>query len=546
MDHTYEQNALLLVGGKFVNSGEDSCIYLDGPVGCVSNTLVVADPSYDPNDKSLVSRIIPKNGKEFVNQMNVRKAIDRLDLKYPGLRFREHFNVAVATCTPLMTKEDLKSDLIPSYCDATLLPDKALRSTGPKFNYTNFITTRQGPNLRDAYKEPKVYFRKAFFELMNTTVALNCEEILHYDLHSGNIAWTTDPFPKKTLVLFDWGRCVLDYNDFLKKLVEDEKFFKSRENLSQYNFQKAILNKLIGTQSYKQYIAEHARRDKSHLSKLEKLFFAWDTFSLLHFLATKKIPGMEDFASEISGNNAKKLGKNAGETGRLLIENAILTAQIPTDSNGKGKILFRDYLWGIIANLFKQKPVYQQGNLYVSTYTTGTLSDASNTIIEPEEFAPEALEDSDGTWPDSSSHSRSKSRSIIDLISMSRSRSKPLTPCSPGKFRHPVTKRCVNKWSPSLFVQKKMQEKYQEKQQSIIDLISMSKSSKKSPQKKKKSLKKKSGAKKSNSPCSPGKVRDIRTKRCRERKKPGPRPKSSCPKGKVRDKKSKRCRSSRR
>jgi len=514
MDPTNEQNDLLLVGGKFVNQGEDSCIYLDGPVGCVPGTLD-AGPFYNPNDLSLVSRIIPKKGDEIANQIEVRKAIDRLDLKYPGLRFREHFNVAVATCTPLMRNEDLKSDLRPNYCTASNLKDKDLRTVGPKYKYTNFLTTRQGPNLGNSYKEPKVYFRKAFFELMNTTVALNSEEILHYDLHSGNIAWTIDPFPKKTLVLFDWGRCVLNYNDFLKVLIRDEKFFKSKENLSQYNFQKEILKDIIGAQSYKQYIALHPTKGQSLLSPLEKLFYSWDTFSLLHFLSTKNIPGMEDFSAEAQFKEIAHR-KNAGETGRLLLKNAILGIQFPALN---GKIIFRDHLWGIIATLFKQKPVYQQGNVYVSTFTTGGPKKdiIDNTVYT--EFAPGALEDSEeldldleeeeeGTRPYSGSLTRSRSRSIIDLVSRSP--------------------------------------------QSIIDLVSKSPNARKkkspNPKKKKKTSpkKKKSNRSKSKRPCSPGKVRDTRTKRCRERRKPGPQPKSGCPKGKVRDKYSKRCRSSRR
>ena len=518
MDHTNEQNDLVLVGGKFVNQGEDSCIYLDGPVGCVPNTLVVADPSYNPNDLSLVSRIIPKTENEIANQIEVRKAIDRLDLKYPGLRFREHFNVAVATCTPLMTKEDLKSDLRPNYCTARNLKDKDLRTVGPKYKYTNFLTSRQGPNLGNSYKEPKVYFRKAFFELMNTTVALNSEEILHYDLHSGNIAWTIDPFPKKTLVLFDWGRCVLNYNDFLKVLLRDEKFFKSKENLSQYNFQKAILQEIIGTKSYKQYIAEHPKKGQFLLSPLEKLFYSWDTFSLLHFLTTKNIPGMQDFSAEAKFTS-DVLRKNAGETGRRLITNAILLEKYPAL---KGNIIFRDHLWGIIATLFKQKPVYQQGNSYVSTYTTGGPKKdiIDNTVYEG--FAPGALEDSEGldldldldleegTLPYSASRSRSRSRSIIDLVSRSPQSIIDLVSKSQNQRKKKSPNRRKKK-SPSL-------------------------KKKTSPQKKKKSAKKSKN-------CSPGKVRDIRTKRCRERRKPGPRPKSSCPKGKVKDKYSNRCRS---
>jgi hypothetical protein len=70
-----------LTGGKFVASGNYTCVYLDPPVGCQPGTLV-ADESYDPNDKSLVSRIAPKSEKEYSNQLDVKKAITELDKKY--------------------------------------------------------------------------------------------------------------------------------------------------------------------------------------------------------------------------------------------------------------------------------------------------------------------------------------------------------------------------------------------------------------------------------------------------------------------------------
>jgi hypothetical protein len=234
---------------------------------------------------------------------------------------------------------------------------------------------------------------------------------------------------------------------------------------------------------------------------------------------------MEDFAAEAKFTT-DFLGKNAGETGRRLIRNAILLTKFPAVN---GNIIFRDHLWGIIATLFKQKPVYQQGNLYVSTYTTGGPKKdiIDNTVYT--EFAPGALEDSEeldldleeeGTRPYSGSLTRSRSRSIIDLVSRSPQSIIDLVSKSPNarKKKSPNPKK---KKSPSPKKKKK----------------------KTSPSPKKKKSNRSKSKKKS---CSPGKVRDTRTKRCRERRKPGPQPKSGCPKGKVRDKYSKRCRSSRR
>jgi hypothetical protein len=241
---------------------------------------------------------------------------------------------------------------------------------------------------------------------------------------------------------------------------------------------------------------------------------------------------MEDFAAEAKFTT-DVLGKNAGETGRRLITNAILLTKFPAVN---GKIIFRDHLWGIIATLFKQKPVYQQGNLYVSTYTTGSPKKdiIDNTVYT--EFAPGALEDSEeldldldedleeeGTRPYSGSLTRS--RSIIDLVSRSPQSIIDLVSKSPNarKKKSPNAKK---KKSPNPKKKTSPSPKKKKKKTSPKKKSNRSKSKKKS--------------------CSPGKVRDTRTKRCRERRKPGPQPKSGCPKGKVRDKYSKRCRSSRR
>jgi hypothetical protein len=363
-----------LRGGKFVNQGADSCIYMDGPVGCVPGTLVVEDPSYNVNDKSLVSRIIPKTDREFTNQAEVRKAIERLDIKYQGLRFKEHFNVAIATCTPLFTEKDLQSDLEPKYCTVKSNKKMNLNTIGAKNEYINFLTKRQDATLEQYIKEPKLsktYFRKAFFETMNTVVALNCENVLHYDLHSGNIAWTMDPFPQKTLVLFDWGRCVLGYKQFLKTLGEDKYLMDPKENYSQFNYQRQIINIIIGNETLKEYIKKNTELKDKYLTQLEKLFFAWDTYSMLHFLSKKKFSGMEDFSLEKVGRGKKHI---SGKYAKQLINQAVSVINFPRIKNHvKGSTLFRDYMWGIIAQVFKQKPVYKDGNLYVSTFVRNNV-----------------------------------------------------------------------------------------------------------------------------------------------------------------------------
>ena len=460
---------LQLSGGDFFREGSFSCVYKNPLVDCVPGTLQGYDSSYDPNDKTLVSRIVPKDDEdEFVNQGEVRRIINVLDQKYQGLRFKDHFNVAIATCTPRIRQRDI----FPDQC--SLYPD--LNSIGDKYKYLNFITKLQGEDLGKNIAVPnaKIYFRKAFFDVMNATVALNSEGFIHYDLHPGNIGWSTHPWPNKTLVIFDWGSSIFGYKTFINHLIKSNLFKGDyAKTRPQFDFQREILRKIIlneslsvGNESLK-IVAERQIKDTVYLTSLEKLFFAWDTYSLLYQMAKIKYPGLEDFTEDsLQLYSDKFTNKNiSGKTALKLLDDLILTTRIKKND----KSVWVQELWNIIAYVFKERPIYRRGLTYVSSFSGHGLKHSDEMIAE-ELFHPDA---GSRRRSKSRSRSRSKSRSIIDLISMSRS------------------------------------------PQSVIDLISMSRS--RSPIKKKKSKGKKK------SPCPQRKVRDVKTRRCRERKKPGPK-----------------------
>jgi hypothetical protein len=460
---------LQLSGGDFFKEGSFSCVYKNPLVDCVPGTLQGYDSSYDPNDKTLVSRIVPKDDQdEFVNQEEVRRIINVLDQKYQGLRFKDHFNVAVATCTPRITQRDIYPD------KCSLYPD--LNSIGDKFKYINFITKLQGEDLGKNVSVPnaKIYFRKAFFDVMNATVALNSEGFIHFDMHPGNIGWSTHPWPQKTLVIFDWGSSIFGYKKFIDYIILANLFkgeyAKSRP---QFDFQREILIKIIGNESLPvgndslKIVAERQNKDTVYLTSLEKLFYAWDTYSLLYQMAKIKYPGLEDFTEDsLKLYGDKFTTKNiSGKTALKLVDDLILTTRIKKND----KRVWVQELWNIIAYVFKERPIYRRGLTYVTSFSGHGLK-RSDEMIAEELFHPDAGSRRRSKSRSSKSRSRSKSRSIIDLISMSRS------------------------------------------PQSVIDLISMSRSSIK---------KKKSKGKKS--PCPQRKVRDVKTRRCRERKKPGPK-----------------------
>jgi hypothetical protein len=421
-----------LNGGKFLAEGEYTCVYADPPVGCVPGTLQTS-VDYNPNDTTLVSRLAISSGKEFSNQTDVRNAMIRLDQKYPGLRFKDHFNIAVATCTPRMVNEDLQPDT----CSVRSLKN-IVDTPGDKPNVINFLTRRQGPDLTNSNEvfkgmplnEKRIKFRKAYFDLMNATVALNSEEIIHYDMHSGNIGWTVDPWPNKTLVIFDWGQSISGYDNFLKVLLKDIRDLEDLKMYDQYILQVQTLEKIAFTKDniIKLIKQEQVEPKGYYFSSLEKLFFAWDTYSLIIKVYSEKLPGLEDFLSEKLGD------KDAFLSGKFMLElldNFILKVNI-----SRNKDLFIQEIWNIIAAAFNETPVYKLGSNFVTNFTGASLPVRKYNIQNKSRSKKYQSK-------------KNKTRKVYSVsITPTKSKMKRSRVCANGKVLDKKNKRCRNPKKP--------------------------------------------------------------------------------------------------
>lgn len=484
-----------LTAGKFIAEGQYTCVYLDPPVGCVPGTLK-ASLDYNPNDTSLVSRLAINSGKEFSNQTDVRNAMIRLDEKYPGLRFKDHFNIAVATCLPRMTMEDLQ----PKLCAVKDLKT-IVNKPGDKLNVINFLTRRQGPDLADTdevfkgmpVNEKRVKFRKAYFDLMNAAVALNSEEVIHYDMHSGNIGWTQDPWPSKTLVIFDWGLSILGYDTFLKILIRDVKDLNDLKKYSQFKLQAEVITKIAKTTSKDKIKAllklEQVKPKGDYFTSFEKLFFAWDTYSLINKIYKENYPGLEDFSEKKLGKSKKYL---SGQFLIQLLNNVVLTVKI-----FRKKDIFIQEIWNIIAAAFKETPVYKLGSNYVTTFSGSGLPiefEQTSFVSVPKSKSLEKSPFRSVSRSSSKSLSRSPSRSKVRNYKSSRSRSTRKTSRTRTRKVYKVS-----------ITPKKSKSRVRKIKRVAIK------------------IKVKNQERKIKNTCSKGKVLDKNSRRCRNPKKRGPK-----------------------
>jgi hypothetical protein len=579
--------SLDLEGGKFLGQGSATCVYKPR-IECAPGTIQGI-----PSDTNYVSRMVPKDEKEFQNQIEVREAIKRLDSKYIGLRFADHFNVAVATCTPVIREEDLQPNQDKKICSLKGFED--LQSVGVKEKYINFITKVQGKNLNEYqnfsikntdYAEVKKRFRTAFFELMNATIALNSEGIVHYDLHSNNIAWTTDNFPQKNLVIFDWGFSQNGFDNFIqylcKEVVNKEGRPDGRPNFknlltmystySQYELQLKVLKKIFGVmknidKTVKIIETEYSpSKLKTYptLTSLEKLFYCWDTYSLVNQLLKANYPGLQDLKSNTF---FKVRGKSDLNPEKILYSLDALVLQTGFNREG-GLQVFVKSLWGLVGFAFNEQPVVRDASTFQYGYKKFLPNEDQNLAAnqqfeEVKNALPSRLRLSsssmhsppspvrgafvDGLSPspafnvlksvgvrspfasvqgslylkqsltNRNKKSSSRSRKPVSVRSRSKSHSKPVSVRSRSRSHsNPVkSKTCSGNM--------------------VLDSRSKSCRERKKPGPKSKS--RSTSRSKSKSPCPRNMVRDKISKKCRERKKPGRKP--SCPPGRDRKSKSK-------
>ena len=352
-------------GGRFYKQGADTCVYLDPPVQCIPGT-VKAGPFYDANDKSLVSRISHINDDEFKNQVEVQSIVNKLEIKYPTLNFKDNFQIALATCQPRMTANDLVGTVAGKQKMCTVKGLEGLQTAGDKPNFVNFLTRRQGGDLGNKVREITTpsQFLKAFVDLMNATVALNSEGVVHFDLHPWNVAWSVTPWPNKKLLMTDWGRSVIGYENFIDSLVksyDDEDAKLNRFDLTQFENQFKVVSTLIGKDSVETVAKRYEASETAdpNMTPFKKLFYAWDTYSLLHLIGNKvSFTEFENFKGTTVHQGSRDTDINlSSTTATELLDQLIVSTKIPKDSNGL-KILVQE-IWNIISYLFKSATIYK-------------------------------------------------------------------------------------------------------------------------------------------------------------------------------------------
>ena len=216
-------------GGALIGEGADTCVYAP-QVGCVPGTR---DPAVFPAG-DYISRVTNKktyDGEETVNQQEVKKAIHRIQQKYPDKEIEKFFNVAVATCTPFFKESDLLSvpryaGDVPKSCNAH---DNKINAPGEYPEKVNFITLRQQEDVARSQR-PKSEILPQLRKLFHAVAYLNNESVIHTDAHMSNIAWMGD-----RIVMHDWGRAsvgIKGFKNFYKRYELDKA--RERTRMSQY------------------------------------------------------------------------------------------------------------------------------------------------------------------------------------------------------------------------------------------------------------------------------------------------------------------------
>lgn len=207
-------------GGLLIAQGADTCVF-DPVVDCTQPLK-----SLPPGD--YVSRLVRKDDREVANQTEVKKAIARIQAKFPDKDIASQFNVATAICVPQLKPEELK-DKNGRYCTARQRRLDAV-STG-WIDYKNLITPKQEKDLADL---PTDFVLQTLPKLLHAIAYLNNENVIHTDAHARNIAKMGDH-----LVLHDWGRVVIGvkaFQDMVVTLLEDPDEVAYLETFQQWKF----------------------------------------------------------------------------------------------------------------------------------------------------------------------------------------------------------------------------------------------------------------------------------------------------------------------
>lgn len=245
------------VGGEFLAQGADTCVY-DPPVACEG------DPT--PAPPGHVSRIVKSGEGEVATQTAIRAKVVELEKTYPN-QLAPFVNLATSHCTPEFKKTDIKNARGRS---CSIHP--ALQTEGVKDAFDNLITPKQGEDLFKTNKSPSTFI-PALRKLFRAILLLNSADVVHSDLHTGNIAWMGDK-----LVVHDWGRATTTRGGFMEKTLTDvQADLHYMKRYPQY-VRPCELTEECG-------LAVYAHRlSVQQILAVPRLMRVWDTLGLLGFI----------------------------------------------------------------------------------------------------------------------------------------------------------------------------------------------------------------------------------------------------------------------
>jgi hypothetical protein len=140
---------------------------------------------------------------ELNKQFDIQSKVDSLEKVYPD-RVAPYVNLSVASCLPKLQKKDISNARGKS---CAIHPE--LQTEGVKNGFDNLITPKQGDDLYKTGKPASILI-PALKPLCRAILLLNSVDVIHSDLHTGNVAWMGDK-----LVVHDWGRATTTRGDFI-------------------------------------------------------------------------------------------------------------------------------------------------------------------------------------------------------------------------------------------------------------------------------------------------------------------------------------------
>lgn len=280
-------------GGKVLGVGVDTCVY-EPVVQCADKPTPTGD---------YVSRLTRRKNRKWYNLETLDKSeAEKQDVIRKLVQDKTHINLAQDKCTPNLTDEDTEGD---EFCDI-----RELNTPGVKSNFDNLITPKQGKdvvNRDNELSKSKEETRAQLPSIVKTAFMLNQLGIVHGDLHFENIAWMGDK-----LVIHDWGRSAVNFDDFVRDWVEP--------TLERFDVLKKIPHTKY-TANFCKILELHSKIEGTSLlisrQPLEALRLVWDTCAILGSLVQLGFVSKEDAGKIVNSLDAKLSSLRRGTNEKL-------------------------------------------------------------------------------------------------------------------------------------------------------------------------------------------------------------------------------------